>query len=76
MVLVSQPASSVRYLPYLFPRVLSDRYQQNQSSRGLLFSSAIEPYAEAVGQTEAGGAIDAHTPTPPAACDRNALSAL
>jgi hypothetical protein len=24
----------------------------------------------------AGGATDAHTPTPPAACDRNALSAL
>ena len=27
-------------------------------------------------QPNAGGATDAHTPTPPAACDRNALSAL
>ena len=27
-------------------------------------------------QPNAGGATDAHTPTPPAACDRNALSDL
>ena len=28
------------------------------------------------GSRKAGGATDAQTPTPPAACDRNALSAL
>ena len=50
-------------------------FQQNIGTRKMTRERNIS-YIQPSRQSNAGGATDAQTPTPPAACDRNALSAL
>ena len=50
-------------------------FQQNTGTRKMTRERDVS-CTQPSRQPNAGGATDAHTPTPPAACDRNALSAL
>ena len=54
---------------------LPSAFQQNMGTRKMTPERNIS-FTQPSRQPNAGGATDAHTPTPPAACDRNALSAL
>ena len=58
------------------PRLTSpSAFQQNTGTRKMTRERNIS-CTQPSRQPSAGGATDAQTPTPPAACDRNALSAL